>query len=302
MSTEESIIPNEQKQDDEISLIDLFAVLVRYRKLIVIGTFVVTFLVGLYLFVVPVLFPSLSKQKMQVMYNVQVNELPSALGQEFFGSSSSTSSKERTSVQSLVVNSMTNLSNFAAIYKQYPAFSSSKLPDGYEYNSYVRELIQKGTFDVKASEIGSSIQITLDVAEKNLETATALVHAVVSQANTDLENYIIPKLKADMNALRTSVENLQQLSSGFDSEILQEQLKELGQLSNFIATYSSFCAVSGEPFIVPEGQGRLIKLVICCFAAFFVLVFTAFVKNAVANVKADPQASKTISDAWKAGK
>ncbi|MBO5136972.1 MAG: hypothetical protein J6B81_00550 [Spirochaetaceae bacterium] len=295
MNTEESIIPNEQKQDDEISLIDLFAVLVRYRKLIVIGTFVVTFLVGLYLFVVPVLFPSLSKQKMQVIYNVQVNEFPSDLGQKFL-------STTKTNVQSLAVNSMTNLSNFAAIYKQYPAFSSSKLPDGYKYNSYVRELIQKGTFDVKASGIGSSIQITLDVAEKNLETATALVHAVVSQANTDLENYIIPKLKADMNALRTSVENLQQLSTGFDSEILQEQLKELGQLSNFIATYSSFCAVSGEPFFVPEGQGRLIKLVICCFAAFFVLVFTAFVKNAVANVKADPQASKTISDAWKAGK
>ena len=40
----ENQIENNTNNEDEISLIDLFAVLIRYRKLIVIGTLVVSFL------------------------------------------------------------------------------------------------------------------------------------------------------------------------------------------------------------------------------------------------------------------
>ena len=57
-----------------------------------------------------------------------------------------------------------------------------------------------------------------------------------------------------------------------------------------------------EPFVLSIAQGRLKKLIIVVFAAFFLLVFLAFARNAVQNVKADPEASKIISDAWNSGK
>ena len=46
----------------------------------------------------------------------------------------------------------------------------------------------------------------------------------------------------------------------------------------------------------------LVMLVIIFLASFFVFVFIAFCKNAVANIKADPQSNKLITDAWNAGK
>ena len=55
-------------------------------------------------------------------------------------------------------------------------------------------------------------------------------------------------------------------------------------------------------FVIPEGRGRVKKLVIIFLARFFVFVFAAFCKNAIANIKADPESNKLISDAWKAGK
>ena len=65
---------------------------------------------------------------------------------------------------------------------------------------------------------------------------------------------------------------------------------------------NAFLRIQGEPFILPVAQGRMMKLVIVAFAAFFVTVFLAFALNAIRNIKADPQASKILSEAWKAGK
>ena len=72
----ENQIENNQNLDEEISLIDLFAVLLRYRKLIIIGTLVVTFLAGLYLFVLPKLLPDTDKKTSVVVYDIAVNRLP----------------------------------------------------------------------------------------------------------------------------------------------------------------------------------------------------------------------------------
>ena len=63
-----------------------------------------------------------------------------------------------------------------------------------------------------------------------------------------------------------------------------------------------FLSCSSEPFIIPEPLGRVKKTIIVTFAAFFILVFIAFCKNAVENIKQDPEASGKIKAAWDGGK
>ena len=58
----------ENNNEDEISLIDLFAVLVRYRKLVVIGTLAVALAAFAWLFVLPKFVPSLNKKTLTISY------------------------------------------------------------------------------------------------------------------------------------------------------------------------------------------------------------------------------------------
>ena len=72
----ENEIEKKENSEDEISLLDLFAVLIRYRKLIVLGTLIVSFLAGLYLFAVPLIFKKANTQKAKVAYTVSVRAIP----------------------------------------------------------------------------------------------------------------------------------------------------------------------------------------------------------------------------------
>ena len=87
-----------------------------------------------------------------------------------------------------------------------------------------------------------------------------------------------------------------------DISSLQSLQEFATDLQEFIGSFDGFLSLRGEPFVVPEGRGRIKKTVIIFLAAFFVFVFIAFLKNAIENIKADPVSSKLIADAWKAGK
>ena len=69
----------ENNNEDEISLIDLFAVLVRYRKLVVIGTLAVALAAFSWLFVLPKFVPSLNKKTLTISYALKTERLPASV-------------------------------------------------------------------------------------------------------------------------------------------------------------------------------------------------------------------------------
>ena len=84
-----------------------------------------------------------------------------------------------------------------------------------------------------------------------------------------------------------------------DTSSSTQKLKDTQvQIKNFRTTYSGFLTSAGEPFILLEPLGRLKKLVILVFAAFFVFVFLAFALNALENIKKDGQAMAVLRNAW----
>ena len=172
----ENQIEHNQNPDEEISLIDLFAVLVRYRKLIVIGTILITFLAGLYLFIVPVAFPTLSNVKETITYTVVVNELPTSLDSEFFKGNA-----KQGLIMGLAMEELQNLSSFSALYKENPIFSTKDtLPEtASSYNLMIQNLFGSA-LKILASEVGNTIKITVEIPSVNVEKSDDFIKKYIS--------------------------------------------------------------------------------------------------------------------------
>jgi hypothetical protein len=84
-----------------------------------------------------------------------------------------------------------------------------------------------------------------------------------------------------------------------DAQILMLTVR---QVNEFMDTYKCISERTLEPFVILEPMGRVKKIIIATFAAFFILVFVAFLLNAIENIKNDPEASGKIKTAWDKGK
>ena len=91
-------------------------------------------------------------------------------------------------------------------------------------------------------------------------------------------------------------------TSASDMSSLQNLQDLAVEIEEFTKSFEGFLSLREEPFVVPEGRGRVKKLLIIFLASFVVFVVAAFIKNVIANIKADPESNKLITDAWKEGK
>lgn len=294
----ENQIENNTNNEDEISLIDLFAVLIRYRKLIIIGTLVVTVLAGLYLFVLPMVVPSSSKKVSAVTYSIAVNRLPLTIERQLpnpVGGSNL--------ISGLFMSNVRNMPFFASVYKDHMFLSTDgKLPESdADFNLMVQEILKKKKVVMQNGPLGASVEIVVEVPDVNIDKVGPFISDLVMRSNADLSRYMIPQLEGLRKTTSETIAIMESQTSMLGNST-QDLQRVLSDLDDYMANFQAFVSFEGAPFIVSVAQGRMTKLIIVAFAAFFVFVFTAFVLNAVSNVKADPQASKVISDAWKAGK
>ena len=276
-------------EDDEISLIDLFSVLIKHRFLIITGTAVVAALCIFYLFFFPKINKSADKHAVTIEYTYQINSLPLSLEKEL-----GYNDQKQKVIVSLANYNLTSLTFLAEKIKQYNPFDAdfSKM-NSYQYNRYIQSLTTNKKYQVEISPMQTSLSVTLTVPEKNISLTNQLLQDMVNQTNSEIENFLFPKLDA-----------IEKSASDSSSNTASAQgLKETQSLiRSFRASYTGFLTSAGEPFILLEPLGRIKKLIIVVFAAFFIFVFIAFLLNAIENIKQDPEASEKIKTAWDGGK
>lgn len=280
-------------EDDEISLLDLCAVMVRYRKLIVFGTLIVTIFAGLWLFVVPKILPDLSNEKAEITYTVNTVAFPLRISEKL-------PDKKITPVY-LASSQMERLSFLVKEFKPYSVFNNGKMTD-FEFNSAVQQLVNKKVFEVETFEIGTSFDVKMNIELSKLDEATEMMQNMIADIDADIQEYYIPVLETMRANAETSIERSRGYSSVSDMSAVQESQDLFVEVNTFLSSFSSFLSLDANPFVVPAAKGRTKKLIIICIAALFVFVCAAFCMNAVENVKKDPEASKLIADAWKSGK
>lgn len=284
------------QNEDEISLIDLFAVVIRHRIMIVIGTIIITFIAGVYLFVAPMLSKKFDKSAVTVSYNVKVNTIPPSIMQKLpnaMGTPSYLARYNATRIQFLVDE-----------FKAFPVFNDeNNQMSEYEFNGHVQQILSKKQYNVKASELGSDFDIIMDIPLEKIPVANELVQDVVAKTEVELQNNFKPLIEELEDNTNTSIKKAKEVaSSTTDMSSLQNLQNLQVEIEKYKSTHTNFLELKPTPFVIPQAQGRVKKLIIVCLASFFIFIFIAFLMNAVENVKADPDASKVISDAWNSGK
>ncbi len=282
-------------EDDEISLIDLFSVLIKHRIMIIAGTVIVAVLAIAYLFVLPMVMKSTDKHAVTIEYTYQINSLPLSIEQEL-----GFNDQKQRIVVSLANYNINRLTLLAEEVKKYNPFDADlEEMTSYNFNRYIQNLTNDKTYNVGISPMQTELILTLTVPEKNISKANLMAEDIVNNTISEIENYLFPKLDAIEQAASDS---LAFAAPGDNSATIQKLKDTQVQIKNFRTTYNGFLTSAGEPFILLEPLGRLKKLIIVVFAAFFIFVFVAFLLNAVENIKKDPESSEKIKTAWDGGK
>ena len=164
---------------------------------------------------------------------------------------------------------------------------------------------QKNNYSVSKGEIPGTLFVTFTIpdAEEYKEKVSSFMEDSIDLINSELKSTIMPQINAMLTLLKEielkeidMKENTNQERNM--STYLQDQRNML-QLEYVVKNYDSFVEADDIPYIVPLQQdSKLFTIIIVAFASFFLFVFIAFTLNAVKNIKQNPQARQTISDAW----
>lgn len=279
------------QKNQEISFIDLLAVLIRYRVLIILGTLIFTGIAVLYTVILPKIFPFMNTRSITMTYTLEIRELPSDVQRIL--------SNSQASITLLTMSRLQNQFFFAEQYKKLFEDKKNIPKDDYEYNIMIQQY-QKNNYSVSKGEIPGTLFITFTIpdTEEYREKVSSFVEDSISIIDNELKSTIMPQINAMLTLLKEidMKENTNQERNM--STYLQDQ-KNMLQLEYVVKNYDFFVEADDIPYIVPLQQdSKLFTIIIVAFASFFLFVFIAFTLNAVKNIKQNPQARQTISDAW----
>ena len=286
-------IEKKENAEDEISLLDLFAVLIRNRKLIIFGTLIVSFIAGLYLFIVPLFVKKLDVKTATVTYTVDVKPIPSIMAAKLSSPSPLYLSTYNAQRLPFLVDEI----------KKNNIFSDENEMSDYDFNKFVQTIKKDGKIKINTSSLGNGYDIVLEIPLEKIDDSRSFVKSIVADTEVELQNYILPLIATLDQNTNLSIEKATLIATSVSDMSALQALQDLSvAIDDFTETFDQFLTLREEPFVVPEGRGRAKKFIIVFFASFFIFVFAAFCKNAVLNIKADPESRKLISDAWNAGK
>jgi hypothetical protein len=279
-----------ERDGDEISLVDLFAVLIRYRKIVIGVPVLVTLLAAAYLFLLPLTGVLEDKDDYLVRISVPVQPIPDILkGTIPFNTENALGAY----LSSIQVHAADYGTFFADDVKSF---------DSVELNTFIRDVVLKERFSftfeksndvcylsMKSDDQEAARQYLFNLWSRASISVTARLHSVLANKLDDIENQLAAIGKA----------------SNLASEILMRSqgLNEAKQ--NILSVQSiPLYPFGDEPFTVVTlvdglGNKRSKTMVLVFFASSFLGILAAFVMHYVATIRHDPEAMETLRKAWR---
>jgi hypothetical protein len=309
---------NEKIQnEDEISLLDLFTVLLRYRKLIVGITLLSIILAITGYFIYPVYkynnamkesllegriiisikqsmlsFVSKNPENFINRADVVMDSLREAGMDEF-----KYSGNKKISLTNEVVRTR-------ALYLINQILILNKSPNGRDYNESRRifQVITNTTKDVK-TVVKDNYSIEIIYKNKEPEFIRSFFRNLIINGNKIAEDYI-------RSFVETIVDNYEQIMDGTYTGISWQNAMG-GNLflyaygKEFLEGKETILSAIGDPIITEPDislasykSSYKLKSIIIVFAGFFLSIIIAFVLNVIFNLKNNEEAMKKIRDAW----
>lgn len=275
----------ETDNNEEITLLDLFAVLIKFRKLIIIGTLVTIIIVfGLFF---------IKNKREKPVY--EANYIYTR--QQTSGRVSLVSS-----INSNVINNLQNIQTLTDINKKTELFAipGELKDDEVKYQSFFMNSYFEKDIEIKITDNF----YTIFIKSTDIDKSNEFVDLLVSFVNNQISNDWMPLINKNINDLNTIIDMNQNLANNktlndvasYNNYFLQ--LKDFEDLQSKISNYVLY----SKKEIKIIDKSLFLTLVIICFASLFIFIFIAFLCNAIQNVKKDEKALNIITDAWKEGK
>lgn len=275
------------KNEDEISLLDLLSVFVKYRKLIIWGTVVFALLVSIFLF-----FLSKSSDNQDQLYSIDysINTYPKMdifTNIVSFDIIDDTNNKLNSKKLISEINKNTLIFDYD--------FNSSNF-DVLEYNQFILELFNDKEYLAELSKTKNNFLLSIKTI--NPENADLFVNELINVVNNEYREILLPLIQKRINEINLL---LPQYSSD-EKEIKDKLLNEKITLTELSNENFNILQTNFSKFIVRENNSILLKIIIVWFSSFFIFIFIAFLLNAIQNIKSDKEASAKIKNAWEKGK
>ena len=275
------------KNEDEISLLDLLSVFVKYRKLIIWGTVVFALLVSIFLF-----FLSKSSDNQEQLYLIDYN-ITVYPNMSIFSNIVSFDIVDDTN------NKLNDKKLISEINKNILVFDydfNSSNFDVLEYNQFILELFNDKEYLAELSKTKNNFLLSIKTI--NPENADLFVNELINVVNNEYREILLPLIQKRINEINLL---LPQYSSD-EKEIKDKLLNEKITLTELSNENFNILQTNFSKFIVRENNSILLKIIIVWFASFFIFIFIAFLLNAIQNIKSDKEASAKIKNAWEKGK
>lgn len=273
----------EQKTDEneEISLIDLFSVLLKYRKFIVIGSI-------LLIFITSIVYISYVKYKDKVLnyYDIELT-IPISNKIKYLNNVVNYDLLNDTVVRFKDLGYIAKLNEKYNVF--YYDFNKSNF-NQLDYNEFINTKVNSGFYQVKLNSTKSSFIINL--RSYSVDYAKKFISEYIQKLNSEYRNYFSIEIENRILLLQEIIDN-----NNANKEIFAEkhELENLNKdtVTLFIDDFSIF---------ITKNNDILLKFIIIIFASFFIFIFVAFLLNAIQNIKSDKEASAKIKNAWEKGK
>lgn len=273
----------EQKTDEneEISLIDLFSVLLKYRKFIVIGSI-------LLIFITSIVYISYVKYKDKVLnyYDIEFT-IPTSNKIKYLNNVVNYDLLNDTVVRFKDLGYIAKLNEKYNVF--YYDFNKSNF-NQLDYNEFINTKVNSGFYQVKLNSTKSSLIINL--RSYSVDNAKKFISEYIQKLNSEYRNYFSIEIENRILLLQEIIDN-----NNANKEIFAEkhELENLNKdtVTLFIDDFSIF---------ITKNNDILLKFIIIIFASFFIFIFIAFLLNAIQNIKSDKEASAKIKNAWEKGK
>jgi len=273
----------EQKTDEneEISLIDLFSVLLKYRKFIVIGSI-------LLIFITSIVYISYVKYKDKVLnyYDIELT-IPISNKIKYLNNVVNYDLLNDTVVRFKDLDYIAKLNEKYNVF--YYDFNKSNF-NQLDYNEFINTKVNSGFYQVKLNSTKSSLIINL--RSYSVDNAKKFISEYIQKLNSEYRNYFSIEIENRILLLQEIIDN-----NNANKEIFAEkhELENLNKdtVTLFIDDFSIF---------ITKNNDILLKFIIIIFASFFIFIFVAFLLNAIQNIKSDKEASTKIKNAWEKGK
>lgn len=278
--------------DNEISLIDLFSVLIRYRKLIIFGTLLLSILAILGFSVLKG-----NNENQKELYRVEFtipflinkNDVNTLIGFDFVNDT---------------VLKFKDINTVATINKNFNMldYDFSRQPfNQLSYNKFIYDVLQKKVYDTKLNSTMSEIILT--VKTHSVEESEKFVKNIVNEINEEYYNFLLPLVSNKLDLLNEILDNNKNKVSLNavinENDLLKEQLGLQTILKNDITIFDTV----KSPLVFKHDAKSIYPIYILIIGGIFCLfVFIAFILNAIKNVKSDKKSVEKIKSAWTAGK